>query len=113
MPVNERRGRRLRALVAEHGISRSCELPPPGALPRWALLETGPDGQAWWTVGDNWRALLRESAAALHASDWPATRMFDLDTSFSSGVQIHYRLADRPRRQRARRRSVAGATRAG
>jgi hypothetical protein len=93
MQHHEHRRRRLEALRDEYGSAGHCDLALDEPLPRWALLEThvGPGSHGgWWTLGDDWCELLRESRAQLHASDWPATRLFDLDTEFSTTVARDY-----------------------
>jgi hypothetical protein len=85
-----RRRRRLDALVEEHGKIEHCDLAVDDRLPRWVLLEAyvgpGTKKKPWWTLGSDWRELVRESADQLHASDWPATLLFDLDSDFSTGI---------------------------
>jgi hypothetical protein len=104
------RRRRLGVRLAQRGIAAHCDLAFDAPLPRWALVEiyTGPGTKGpWWTLGDDWGDLLRESADQLHASDWPAARLFDLDSEFSTAITAQYRPARPPADLRDARRASA------
>lgn len=121
----QQRRRRLQHLLDQHGIAQHCDVATAhDALPRWALLEqyAGPGSQRpWWTLGGDWSALLEESAGQLHAGDWPASSLFDLDSQFCTSIvtayhprfapPTHHVVAGLGRVLRRRWRSLAGRAR--
>lgn len=85
------RSERLAALIEEHGCATECDLSDQAG--RYALIETdtyGVNGGPWWSIGNDWRLLLDNSAAQEHAEDWPAETLFDLDSGEAYPVTLAY-----------------------
>lgn len=88
---------RMRTLIAEHGCATDCEYLTDQEfdepLGRWALMEadegSADNGGPWWSVDDDWRELLHASDSSEAPDDWPATKLFDLDSDWSSDVHAN------------------------